>query len=166
MGFPLMYPRIAVTSADVTNRLMPGRFQRGTSPPLGNPQVSRRGFYSGRQSLELTGATHPRFRATSAQIPYHLLSRKRESKLIPLRLLSKPDPLTLGSDLGFEACRDSHPPRRGNRGSGTETTEQERQRSKEQRQCRFAAPSCFCRNFRQIDKRKYIETMGFYARLW
>ncbi len=65
MGFPLMYPRIAVTSADVTNRLMPGRFQRGTSPPLGNPQVSRRGFYSGRQSLELTGATHPRFRAAS-----------------------------------------------------------------------------------------------------
>ena len=37
--------------------------------------------------------------ATSAQIPYHLLARKRESKLIPLRLLSKPDPLKLGSGL-------------------------------------------------------------------
>ena len=37
--------------------------------------------------------------ATSAQIPYHLLARNRASKLIPLRLLSKPNPLTLGSGL-------------------------------------------------------------------
>ena len=67
---------------------------------------------------------------------------------------------------GKRGAADLHPPRRRNRGATTDSTEQERQRSKEQRQCKFAAPSCLCRYFRQIEKRKYIETMGFYARLW
>ena len=72
----------------------------GQSQPQNHP---------GRQSPALSVATHPRFRATSAQIPYHLFPHKCESKLIPLRLLSKPDPLKLGSGLGIEASRQSAP---------------------------------------------------------
>ncbi len=53
---------------------------------------------------------------------------------------------------GKRGAADLHPPRRRNRGATTDSTEQERQRSWKQSQCKNAAPSKCCRNFRQTGK--------------